>query len=228
MTEVGGIAVQADLRGAWVGVRDQGSRPTCLACAVSDAHAHAHSLTHRLSAEYLYYVGVKQAPSQLLANGLTLVAADQALRKAGQPNEIEWPYLSKTPDPWAPPPVSTLWYGGLEASGASSSDVAAALWAGFPVVLGLRLVPGFTHVQVAPHIVDTSGKPTAGHAVLGVGLGASVDGGAVDLVLIRNSWGFAWGAGGHAWLPLDYLNHNLIGSRILVSLPMPVPMPLAA
>lgn len=228
MTTVGGIAVQADLRGAWVGVRDQGSRPTCLACAVSDAHAHAHNLTHRLSAEYLYYIGVKQAPLQPSADGLTLADADRALRKAGQPNEIEWPYQPKTPDPWAPPPVSTLWFGGLKTCGTNSGDVVASLRAGFPVVLGLRIVRGFMHVQAAPHIVDTSGKPTAGHAVLGVGLGASVDGGAVDLVLIRNSWGFAWGDGGYAWLPLTYLTRNLIGARTLVPLPLPVPMPLAA
>ena len=217
MTGVGGIAVQADLRGAWTGVRDQGARPTCLACAASDAHAHAHGLTHLLSAEYLFYAGFKGAPSLPASNGLTLLAVDHALHKHGQPNELEWPYQAKTPDPWAPPAVTTLWYGGLDACAAGAGGVVEALRAGMPVVLGVRLVPGFNRIQGAPHIIHTSGKPTGGHAVLGVGLGASVGDSAVDLVLIRNSWGFKWGSGGHAWMPLDYLNNNLVGARTLAT-----------
>jgi len=220
MSEVGGITVQADMRGAWTGVRDQGARPTCLACVVSDAHAHAHGLDHRLSAEYLFYAGFKQAPSLSLSHGLTLVAADHALRKDGQPNEIEWPYQAKTPDPWEPPTVTKMWRGSLDPCAAGAAGVVASLQAGMPVVLGLRLVPGFNRVQDAPHIIDTSGKPAGGHGVLGVGLGCSVAGGGVDLVLIRNSWGFRWGAGGCAWLPLDHLNNNLVGARTIATLPL--------
>ncbi len=217
MSEVGGIVVEADVRGAWTGVRDQGARPTCLACAVSDAHAQAHGLEHPLSAEFLFYAGFKRAPFLNAANGLTLGAADEALRRDGQPNELEWPYQAKTPDPWTPPSLTEFWFGGLDQSAADGASVADALRAGMPVVLGLRLVPGFNRVQKAPYIIETAGSPIGGHGVLGVGLGASVEGGAIDLVLIRNSWGFRWGFGGHAWLPLTYLNDKLIGSRTLVT-----------
>lgn len=220
MSEVGGIVVQADLRGAWTGVRDQGARPTCLACVVSDAHAHAHGLEHRLSAEYLFYTGFKKVPSPIVANGLTLVAADQALRDDGQPSEIEWPYQPKTPDPWEPPALTKIWRGSLDVCVDGAAGVIESLQAGMPVVLGLRVVPGFNRVQAAPHIIDTSGKPAGGHAVLGVGLGSSVEGRSIDLVLIRNSWGFRWGTGGHAWLPLDYLKNNLVGSRTIATLPL--------
>jgi len=218
MSELGGIVVEADIRCAWTGVRDQGARPTCLACAASDAHAHAHGLTHPLSAEYLFYTGFKRAPHLNAAGGLTLDAADEALRNDGQPNELEWPYQTKTPDPWTPPPLTTLWYGGLDPCAGNAAGVVDALRAGVCVILGLRLVPGFNRVQNSPFIIDTTGAPVGGHGVLGVGLGRSLKGGAIDLVLIRNSWGFRWGFGGHAWLPLNYLNNELIGSRTLISL----------
>lgn len=217
MSEVGGITVEADVRAAWTGVRDQGARPTCLACAVSDAHAHAHGLTHPLSVEFLFYAGFKRAPLLNVAHGLTLTAANDALRSDGQPNELEWPYQPKTPDPWTPPDLTTFWHGGLDQAGTGGDGVVAALRSGQPVVLGLRLVPGFNRVQKAPYIIETTGPAVGGHGVLAVGLGASVVGGKTDLVLIRNSWGFRWGFGGHAWLPLTYLDDKLIGSRTLVA-----------
>lgn len=218
MSEVGGIVVEADLRNAWTGVRDQGSRPTCLACTASDAHAYAHGLMHPLSAEYLFFAGSKSASNLNVANGLTFGAADDALRNDGQPNELEWPYQSTTPDPWTPPPLTTLWHGGLNPCAEKVAGVVDALRAGMPVVLGVRLVPGFNRVQKSPFIIDTTGTAIGGHGVLGVGLGRSLNGGALDLVLVRNSWGFRWGFGGHAWLPLSYLNKELIDSRILISL----------
>ena len=216
MSDVGGIEVEADVRTSWTGVRDQGARPTCLACAASDAHSSAHGLSHSLSVEFLFYAGFQRAPHLDSSGGLTFPAADEALRKDGQPNESEWTYQNKTPDPWSPPLLTQLWHGGLEPCNAV--EVVDALRAGKPVVLGLRLVPGFNRVQNTPHIIDTSGIPVGGHAVLGVGLGASIAGGNVDLVLLRNSWGFRWGFGGHAWLPLSYLDdcRNFIGLMTLV------------
>lgn len=218
MSQVGGIVVEADVRDAWTGVRDQGPRPTCLACAASDAHSQAHGLTHPLSVEYLFYAGLKRAPHLNAANGLTFGAADEALRIDGQPNEIEWPYQTKTPDPWKPPSLTSLWYGGLDPCAGDAAGVADVLRAGAPVILGLPMVPGFNRVQESPFIIDTTGSPVGGHGVLGVGLGTSLKGGVVDLILIRNSWGFRWGFGGHAWLPLSYLNNELIGSRTLIPL----------
>lgn len=228
MSHIGGIVVQADVRHAWTSVRDQGRRPTCIACAVSDAHAHAHGLSHGLSVEYLFFAAVQRAPTLNQARGVTFDAADLALRGDGQPHEVEWPYQATTPNPWTPPTLTTLWYGGLHPC--ASSEVMPALLGGTPVVLGLKLVPGFNRVQLSPHIINTSGTPVGGHGVLGVGLGASVQGGSIDLVLLRNSWGPGWGQGGYAWLPLSYLTKNLIGARILKPMqePAPISLPLAA
>ena len=213
-SELGGIAASVDLRPFWTGVRDQGSRPSCLACAASDGHSHARSLPHRLSAEYLFYFGAQRMPGGDHSAGLTFEAADAALRNDGQPNEAVWPYQIKEPDPWAPPEVPKVWLAGL-VSLTSSTSVFEALRSGHPVVVGLRLTPGFNRVQKAPHIVDPGGRAAGGHAVLVVGTGRRTTSGDDDLLMIRNSWGFAWGEGGHAWLPAEYLNDKLVGSRVL-------------
>lgn len=213
-SELGGIAASVDLRPFWTGVRDQGSRPSCLACAASDGHSHAQSLPHRLSAEYLFYFGAQRMPGGDHGAGLTFEAADVALRNDGQPNEAVWPYQTKEPDPWAPPIAPKVWLADLVPF-APPKSVFEILRSGHPVVLGVRLTPGFNRVQKAPHIVDPSGRPAGGHAVLVVGIGRRTTSGDDDLLMIRNSWGFAWGEGGHAWLPADYLNDKLIGSRVL-------------
>lgn len=212
---LGGIAASIDLRLFWTGVRDQGSRPSCLACAASDGHSHAHSLPHRLSAEYLFYFGARRMPGGDHSGGLTFDAVDAALRNEGQPDEVAWPYQAKEPDPWTPPATQKVWIAGLVPVPLQAAGILSALRSGNPVVLGVRLVPGFNRVRTPPYIVDPAGRAAGGHALLVVGSGRRSTSGDDDLLMIRNSWGFAWGEGGHAWLPMEYLSDKLIGSYVL-------------
>ncbi|MDP1611878.1 MAG: C1 family peptidase [Sulfuritalea sp.] len=207
---LGGIPASVDLRGSWVGVRDQGSRPTCLACAGSDGHSAVHRLNHRLSAEYLFYHGAQQMPLKDHSNGLTFEATNLALNSNGQPTELDWPYQATHPSPWIPPSVKKLWFGGLSKLSTVAS-IFDAVNQRIPVVIGVRLVSGFNKVQKAPHIIDPSGPAVGGHAVLAVGIGRRPSAVTDDLLMIRNSWGFSWGEGGHAWLPVEYLKDKLIG-----------------
>lgn len=215
-SSVGGITASIDLRGLWAGVRDQGHRPTCLACAASDGHSAAHALDHHLSAEYLFYHGTQQMPLKDPGDGLTFEVAHSALIANGQPSELEWPYQLSMPDPWLPPPVKKLWFGELSGftTVASIFDVLAQ---GAPVVLGVRIVAGFLNVQTPPHVIDPSGPGAGGHAVLAVGIGRRSSAANDDLLLIRNSWGPLWGEGGYAWLPVEYLSDKLIGGRSFVA-----------
>jgi len=214
MTEVGGIVVEADLREHWTGVRDQGARSSCLACATSDAHALGHGLPHPLSAEYLFYHSARVMGPGGASSGLTFEAAGVALEQEGQPNEVEWPYQAEQPQPWSAPAVSELWRGRFQEP-VSTQDLPAVLHGGQPVVLGLLMVPGFYRVAAPHYIIDAAGAAVGGHAVLAVGLGRSPGGRDVDLLLIRNSWGFRWGYGGHAWLPIGYLQDKLIDCRVV-------------
>jgi Papain family cysteine protease len=214
-SELGGIVASIDLRHHWTGVRDQGSRPACLACAASDCHSHAQSLAHRLSAEYLFYFGAQRMPGGDHSGGLTFDAADEALRNDGQPDEAVWPYQATVSKTWTPPKASKLWLAAMTHLNAQPTGIVDALRLGRPVILGIRLVPGFNRVQTPPHIINPRGRAAGGHAVLVVGAGRSPTSSEDDLLMIRNSWGFAWGAGGHAWLPVEYLKDRLIGSCVL-------------
>jgi len=217
-SSLGGIGASVDLRGLWANVRDQGGRQSCLACATSDVHGHAQGLDHELSVEYLFYQGAQRMPGKDFTKGLTFNAADDALRNDGQPAESIWPYQAKNPSPWTPPTITKLWYGGLANMSSDVKVIFDALRNGIPVVIGVRLVHGFTQVQKAPHIVNGAGPSSGGHAVLAVGIGRRPTSGEDDLLMIRNSWGSAWGSGGYAWLPVEYLADKLVGSRTIVAL----------
>ena len=54
------------------------------------------------------------------------------------------------------------------------------------------------------------------HAVVAVGHGQRD---AAGFVLIRNSWGEAWGLKGHAWIAVDYLKSRLTGAAIMTTEP---------
>lgn len=207
-----GIDVQIDLRGFWFGVRDQGGRSACLACATSDAHAHSHGLHHPLSAEFLFYHAGQFMPGRDVSDGLTFSAVGTALRAEGQPHENEWPYKPLHPLPWIPPPVTQLWYGSMSSAAGAEQRILDALQSRQPVVLGVRLTIGLID-GLAPYIIPSDGPAFGSHAVLAVGWARHVSAG--SLLLIRNSWGQSWADQGHAWLPTAYLKDKLIGYGIV-------------
>ena len=208
--------MEVDLRTHWTGVRDQGARSSCLACATSDAHSFAQEVPHPLSAEYLFFHSAQQMPAGDVSNGLTFEAADTALRGHGQPHEVEWPYQALQPQPWTAPDVTELWRGGYGIS-LKVPEIINALRSGCAAILGLRMVRGFYQVSAPHYIIDPEGVPVGGHAVLAVGLGRLPGSKSPDLLLVRNSWGFRWGFGGHAWLPAQYLHDKLIDSRVVTA-----------
>ena len=187
-----------------------------MACAASDAHSATHKIDHGLSAEYLLFHGVQNMPGKDPASGLSFDAANLALKSAGQPHEQEWPYQQVQPDPWLPPKVTQAWYGALQDPGTQFERIVEILKTGNAVVLGLRVVSGFRRAQSPPHVIDDAGTPGGRHAVVAVGTGQRSPSATEDLVLIRNSWGGAWGSDGHAWLSAEYLRKHLVECRTLI------------
>src|SRR5208283_720238 len=103
------VNIKKDLRGLFGPVRDQGSRPTCLAFAASDTHAALRGRWSPLSCEYAFFHAQRRG-GRLPTVGAVLPEMLATLREDGQPAEASWPYLSILPSDlsyWKPPPVLT-------------------------------------------------------------------------------------------------------------------------
>ena len=213
------ITVGTDLRPLFGPVRDQGSRPTCLAFAASDAHAGLRPDWTELSCEYAFYHAQMlsgRSPSQ----GATLRSMLDTLRDRGQPAEKDWPYLASLPsDPavWLPPAGVGACF---KRNGRMSADPVNAVIAQLdrknPVLLLATLSPSFFMPTPDGIVAPKQGEqpdPALRHAVVAVGHG-EIEG--APAILVRNSWGSAWGIGGHAWLTDSFLAPRLFATVILL------------
>jgi C1A family cysteine protease len=207
-------AERVDLRPLLPPVRDQGSRATCLAFAVTAAHEVARAVglpvVEDLAEEVLYW-GCKQIDGDRKP-GSEFPSSAAALARWGQPDEGLWPYdrlRDDTSAGYAPPPAalepSICRHTRLQAIDATISEIKRYLNHGRVVALGLWLTRGFFTSpggQIAPP--EPGEARLEGHTILVVGY----DDGARDgqgILIIRNSWGSAWGDGGYGYLPYAYL-----------------------
>jgi hypothetical protein len=85
---------------------------------------------------------------------------------------------------------------------ATFDDVAAALSADRPVVLTLRVVPAAWYSGAALIDAEPDAKTPGNHAVLAVG---ALE--APDRLIIKNSWGAAWGDDGYGYVTRRYFDH---------------------
>ena len=203
-----------DLRTSFGPARNQGSRPTCLAFALSDAHAVQRTPSDVLSAEHLFYHSARRTPGWLAHEGVGLNAALAALKADGQCAETGWPYLNALPADlahWVPPATAVPVFKRLsEVLLASVDDVVAGLTSGRPAILTVLLGERF-YTPVNGIITPGSGDADVDyHAVVAVGHGTI---GSERAILVRNSWGKSWGVDGHAWVSEPYMQprlHNVV------------------
>jgi hypothetical protein len=111
---------------------------------------------------------------------------------------------------WKPPAKAEPRYRRASAQGRSSvGELIQLLDKGAPVLLTMMLSDAFYGPDADGVVASTEAPdPNRRHAVVAVGHGKS---GIRRLVLIRNSWGPAWGVGGYAWISEDYLAARLYG-----------------
>lgn len=198
-------------------VRAQGPRPLCLPFSVSAAHEAARATATGMSAEALAVEPLWQHCVHAGAashDGTTLHAVATAAGGTGQTIETIWPYndtlgsgTERTPAAATVGSFNTadvfdvpLAHDGVE------DDLEAALTAGLPLVVVVEITAEFENPSADGEIdVPALNAPVNDyHAVTAVGAATNAAGIARRL-LIRNSWGPGWGAGGYGWLPYDYL-----------------------
>lgn len=213
------IQIDVDLRAQFGPARDQGPRPTCLAFAASDAHAGLRTGWAPLSCEFIFYSAQGRA-GRSPGQGATLPAMLDALRIDGQPEECGWPYGPATPSDaqvWTPPSTVGPRFGRNGAtSNVELAMVMALLNQGRPVLLLTMLSASFYRPDpegVVTPANDEQPDPNLRHAIVAVGHG-KIDG--APAILVRNSWGSAWGLGGHAWLTQQFLGPRLFSAANLL------------
>ncbi|MGN9402226.1 C1 family peptidase [Pseudomonas syringae] len=127
--------------------------------------------------------------------------------RAGQPEEIAFPYCSEEPALPIPDLPSGLQHYGdiLQRLSADPTDIACLISAGRPIGLGLRVTPEFFRPDGS--LVAFSDRVMMGllHAVVAIGVGYE-DGNSAPWFYVRNSWGPNWGVNGHAWISGTYVS----------------------
>jgi len=212
------VEIDVDLRGEFGPVRDQGRRPTCLAFAASDSHAGVRAGWEPLSCEFAFYHAQRRA-GRSLAQGAELGAMLEALRVDGQPVEAGWRYLDAVPPDlaaWVPPAsVGERFARDGVAGDGDLGKVRSRLATGCPVVVLTMLSRSF-FMPVEGVVDGTPGElpePSQRHALVAVGSGRVLG---MPAILLRNSWGAAWGVDGHAWLTDRFLEPRLFATAALL------------
>lgn len=200
------IAVEAEYSARLGPARYQGLRPTCMAFAVSDLNALVNSTDH-LSVDFLCHHAANLAHDWQPADGFS---ADDVLTAAsgpGQPSEADYPYDETSADrPRKVPPegLGPLFTAVPHARDLDVDEVIQRVRAGQAVGLVLAVTESFYYPAAGIVNFEHEVIPDLYHALIGVGVGTHVASGELHM-LLRNSWGAAWGTVGHAWVSEQHL-----------------------
>ena len=145
----------------------------------------------------------------------------QAAATFGMPPEKHWPYIiSRYEDePEAfhysyAANFKSLNYARLDEVGSTAEEtlkrIKQTLYSGFSIAFGFSVFSSMSMAADIPYPTPQDSLE-GGHAVLAVGFDDEheVDGVVVPSLIIRNSWGTAWGEGGYGYLPYRYVTDEL-------------------
>ena len=198
-------------------IRNQGPRPLCLPIAVSGAHEAtraylAETAPAPLAPEPLW--GHCVQAGQVSSLGTTMAAVGAALKERGQPPLEAWPYNSTLGTATEQPPtaaVAASWHNAQVIDLPLAHDgvedlVEDSLASSAVIVMTVEVTDEFENADPTGEIAIPALNSAAGdyHAVLAVGA-ATNSSSTLRRLLVHNTWGDAWGAGGYGWLPMDYL-----------------------
>ncbi|HNX97194.1 MAG TPA: C1 family peptidase [Candidatus Aminicenantes bacterium] len=224
------LPAATDLREFCPPVEDQGELGSCTAHAgigLLEYHERRAAGRH-LDASRLFLYKVTRNLMHLEGDtGASNRATMGALVLFGAPPEEHWPYDVARFDQEPPAfcyafaqSYQALQYYRLDPPGATSAAVLTAvkthLAAGLPPLLGFSVYQSIERAEGSGAIPFPGPKERTlgGHSVMVAGYDdrrviAGNGGKTTGALLVRNSWGEAWGQQGYGWLPYDYLLRGL-------------------
>ena len=186
---------------------DQETRPLCIPIVVTAAHEASRTQPPEpLAPDALWSSCVANGTAS--REGTTLEAVADALRTDGQPRLSDWPFntaIIHEADQIPLAAQASIWHqADLSSVPVANDGIEDLLAIGLVVALIIEVTTEFEQatsngtIEVPPLTAPQGSY----HAVLVVGARTRER---VRALLVRNSWGPGWGAGGYGWLPLDYL-----------------------
>ena len=206
-------------------VMSQGPRPTCLPCALAAAHEAEYQTGGFHAAVEPVWWDLHSA-GRAGPDGALLSDAADSVARVGHCLATLWPYnetlgfLTEDPPSAAgAPPWNLASLNIFEpAHDGVEDEVEDALAAGHPLIAIIEVTAAFMQPLPPEGFVPVPPIRTASggyHAVLIVGAWTDPVHGRV--LLVRNSWGEYWGAGGYCLLPVDYLQNYCVQLAVLES-----------
>lgn len=231
-TEKSSLPKTADLRRWCSEVEDQEQLGSCTANAGVGMveYFERKAFGKHIDASRLFlYKATRDLMHEKGDSGAELRSTMGALALFGVPPEEYWPYDIKVFD--SIPPAfcyafamnyQTLKYVRLDPANKPKSDILTQiktnLAASLPAMFGFTVYSSITQADKDGKIPfpGKGEKIEGGHAIMAVGYDDSMKikntgtgQSTTGALLIRNSWGKAWGDGGYGWLPYEYVLQEL-------------------
>ena len=216
----GGIPTSVDLREYFLAAEDQLNLPASCAHAclglVQYFERRAHGRLLRPSWLFLHQNARRWVEG---SGGLDLRVTFKAMQHCGVPPERFWPYQTERvdalPDAFLysfQDPYRGLHYLRLDERKASGGEVLgrvkAFAAAGFPCCFGCSIPNSLTLDGQIPYR-PTFDSPLGGQALIVAGYDDRWLRGSRGALLVRSSWGSAWGEHGYGWLPYAFVEERL-------------------
>ena len=198
-------------------VREQGERPACVGFAVSAAHEWMAETNDLASPEDALWAAHQEGgPPDQEATRVELALA--GLDSHGHAMEEAWPFGSPAwpasrPDAAMDSNARRVLPHWRSLGKASPGDVALRIEAEQAVILSLHVVRSAWRDPAGRVDAAPGRRRVGGHAVLAVGIEHDIQD--ASSLIIKNSWGKGWGAGGYGFVSARYLANYMKQAFVL-------------
>jgi C1A family cysteine protease len=213
--QITNLPAQTDLRAKCPPVYDQGQLGSCTGNAIAAAVEFIHQPQFTPSRLFIYYNERAMEGATGSDSGAQIRDGIKSVATQGACPEAEWPYdITK----FAVKPADKAYADALQTKATRYyrvvQDIAqmrGCLAEGFPFVFGFTVYDYFESAAMAKsgvlNIPSGAEKVVGGHAVMAVGYDD-----AAQMILVRNSWGAAWGLQGYFKMPYSYIASHRLAS----------------